>query len=256
MPQREHRFYAADLSAEAVTLAPGEAHHALHVLRLGAGAEVTLFDGRGGVACGRIAEAKRGKVVVAVESRRDLGPRPEPIVHLAFAVPKGKRLDWLLEKAAELGAASLRAIAFERSVAGAGQFTPARRERWLGHCIAAAKQSGLSWLPEIHGPQPLGEFLEQSLIGAEGYFGIVGVPDGGGLSLRRVVAAEPPGRAVCILVGPEGGLTHAELSAATDAGFVPTRLGRTVLRVETAAIALLAATVAMCDRRGRGEHGE
>lgn len=243
------RFYAADLSPEMLELSAAEAHHALSVLRLAASTEVQLFDGHGGAARGRITETGRGRVVVRVEARQDLGPRPQPAVHLAFAVPKGKRLDWLLEKATELGAASLRPIVFQRSVAGTGEFTPARRQRWLAHCIAAAKQSGLSWLPDIERPLPLGEFLEQALIGAEGYFGIVGAAGGAALSLSRVVAAEPPGRDVCVLVGPEGGLTHAELQAAVEAGFVPAQLGRTVLRVETAAIALLAATVALRDAR-------
>ena len=244
---RPRRFFASDLSAEQVCLTGDEAHHATNVLRLGAGSEVELFDGRGGAARGRIVEAKRGCVAVRVETAQPAQPRPEPIVHLVFAVPKGKRLDWLLEKATELGAASLRPVAFERSIAGQGEFTPAKRRRWLSHCIAAAKQSGVNYLPAIERPMPLGEFLEQALVGAAGYFGIVGVGGGGGLPLGEVVAAEPPGRDVCILVGPEGGLTHAELATATDAGFVPARLGRTVLRVETAAIALLAATVAVRD---------
>lgn len=239
------RFFAQDLSPETVPLDPGEAHHARHVLRLRAGAPVELFDGRGTVARGRIADVQRGRVTVRVESRQQTARRPGPIVHLAFAVPKGKRLDWLLEKATELGAASLRGIVFRRSVAGLVELTPAKRRRWQVHCIAAAKQSRLSWLPEIHGLLSLGEFLERSLLGAAGYFGIVGAAGSGALPVSRVVAAEPPGRDVCILVGPEGGLTRAELEAAAEAGFVPARLGRTILRVETAAVALLAATVAV-----------
>ena len=240
------RFFAEDLSPETVRLSADEAHHALRVLRLGEGAAVELFDGRGGLAAGRIAGVKRNAVDVLVEQRRSLGPRPAPPVHVAFAVPKGKRLDWLLEKATELGAASLRPVVFEHSVAGqiAGRLPPPKRERWLSHCVAAAKQSGLNWLPQLADPLPLGEFLEQELFAAEGYVGLVGVAEGA-RSVREVLARAPHGREVCLLVGPEGGLTHEELRAAAEAGFVPARLGRTVLRVETAAIALLAATVAL-----------
>jgi 16S rRNA (uracil1498-N3)-methyltransferase len=247
---RHDRFFAEDLSCEIVHLSPGEAHHAMHVLRLPAGAEVELFDGQGGLATGRIVEARRAEVAVRIDTRRSAGRRPQPTVHLAFAVPKGSRLDWLLEKAAELAAASLRPVVFERSVAGAvaGKLGAAARQRWLAHCVAAAKQSGLDWLPVIEDPVPLGDMLTRALTGPEGYFGVVGVLDGGARPLREVLGHCPPGRDICLLVGPEGGMTHKEVTDAVSAGFVPTRLGRTTLRVETAAIALLAATMAIFEK--------
>jgi len=243
--QRRPRFFVDDLAPASVPLPPGEAHHATAVLRLSPGDAVELFDGRGADADGRIVEARRSKVTVAVEQRRPPEPRHTPIVHLAFAIPKGKRLDWLLEKATELAAASLRPIAFERSVVGAGRLTQQRRRRWQAHCIAAAKQSGLNWLPEIRPPMPLGDFLTESLTDAAGYFGIVGVAGAGARCLADVLACRPPAGDLCLLVGPEGGLTRAEVTGAVQAGFVPARLGRTVLRVETAAVALLAAAVAL-----------
>jgi len=251
MAHQPSRFFAEDLSSETVRLPREEAHHALRVLRLGVGAELELFDGYGNVADGRIVEVTRQAVDVGIEARRSLGPRPLPVVHVAFAVPKGKRLDWLLEKATELGAASLRPVVFQRSVAGAlaGRLAPAKRRRWTAHCVAAAKQSGLNWLPEIGDPMPLAEFLTQELFGAEGYFGVMGVAEGAP-GVRQVLARAPAGRDVCLLVGPEGGLTHAELAGAAEAGFVPARLGRTVLRVETAAVALLAAVVAIHEADG------
>ena len=107
-----HRFFAEDLSPGPLALAAGEAHHALHVLRLRAGTEVELFDGRGGTAAGTIAAVRRGEVTVEVAAIRPAVEREGPAIHLASAVPKGKRLDWLLEKATELGAASLRPVAF------------------------------------------------------------------------------------------------------------------------------------------------
>lgn len=248
---RNHRFFVVDLSPEAVRLPPDEAHHALNVLRLGKGAEVDLFDGRGAAARGRIVEARRGRVGVRVESRGEPVPRSQPVVHLAFATPKGRRLDWLLEKAAELGAASLRPVVFARSVAGSntGRLGPAKRQRWLAHCIAAAKQSRLAWLPEIRDPLTLGDFLGEVLTEPAGYFGLVGVVNGGARPLADVLSRAPAGRDVCLLVGPEGGLTRGELAEVVEAGFVPARLGRTTLRVETAAIALLAAVTAMREAR-------
>jgi len=237
----KHRFFAEDLSPASVSLPDDEAHHALHVLRLGAGATVELFDGRGGRARASIVQAGRDGVVVRIDGRDPPAQRPRPVVHLAFAVPKGKRLGWLLEKATELGAASLRPVEFERSVAGAGQWTPAKRGRRLIRCIQAAKQCGLDFLPELADPAPLGEFLADRPAGVC-LFGRAG-PDA--TALADALSAETPPQAVCLMVGPEGDLTPAEADAARHAGFEPVRLGQTTLRVETAAVALLAGTIAI-----------
>jgi len=245
--ERPPRFYAEDLSPEAVRLSVGEAHHALHVLRLPVGAEAELFDGRGGAARGRIAAAQHSAVDVRIEARQPVVPRHGPVVHVAFAVPKGRRLDWLLEKATELAAASLRPIVFQRSVAGVGtgRLSPTKRGRWLAHCLAAAKQSRLNWLPSLEDPLLLSDFLVHELTGPAGYIGVVGVVNGGSHPIREILARAPGGREVCLLIGPEGGLARAELADIVEAGFTPARLGRTTLRVETAAIALLAATMAV-----------
>ena len=240
------RFFLESLPAgagEAVALPPAEAHHAAHVLRLPAGAAVELFDGCGGQARGAIGEIRHGAVTALVSEVLPPLPRPAPVVHLGFSEPKGKRLDWLLEKATELGAASLTPVRFARSVAGQEEMTASRRERWLVHCIAAAKQCGLNFLPQIHSPAGLPGFLAsrgQDLC-------ILGDP---GLSAKRIkdaLADWREGIEIRLLIGPEGGLTDEEQAGAVAAGFVPSRLGATTLRVETAAVALLAATAALCE---------
>ncbi len=169
-----HRFFVEDLSPERVMLMVEEAHHALNVLRLGEGEQVELFDGKGSVARGRITEAKKAKVAIAVDGRWRIDDRAPPLIHLAFAVPKGKRLDWLLEKATELGAASLTPVLFERSVSGMfpGRPPTATRQRWLAHCVAAAKQSGLNWLPELRDPVPLEELLERDITAPTATWGL------------------------------------------------------------------------------------
>jgi len=243
---RTHRFYAEDLSGQELALSAGEAHHALRVLRLKEGAEVELFDGRGRRARGRIAQAGRDALVVEIGQRPQPAERPGPLVHLAFAVPKGRRLDWLLEKATELGAASLRPVFFERSVAGRrrtpghGGFTQAKRGRWLAHCISAAKQCGLDFLPEIAPPARLADFLRAPQEGVR----LVGHAGPEAQTVMDALAGWRAARPVWLLVGPEGGLTQPEIAAAGRSGFRPVRLGRTTLRVETAAVALLAAVVA------------
>ena len=232
----------ADRPAQA-RLPAAEAHHALHVLRLGAGAAVALFDGRGGTAVGRIAKAGRGEVLVAIDCALPLAPRPGPRIHLGFAVPKGGRLDWLLEKATELGAASLVPVIFARSVAGTERLSPAKRERWRARTVSAAKQCGLDYLPEIADPLALEAFLARG----PDCLRLLGDLSDDAVPLARGLARRAAGQELVLLVGPEGGLTAGEGAAARLAGFIPVRLGATALRIETAAVALLAAAVALCD---------
>lgn len=233
------RFWTPGLAAGAVTLDEAQAHYALHVLRLKPGAAVELFDGLGLRARGRIDQATRREVVLAVEELLSPSLPPRPAVHLAFAVPKGKRLDWLLEKATELAAASLQAVVFQRSVAGGDELSHAKYQRWLDHCIAAARQCELDRLPEI---RPMAA-LDALLAAAPGPLRLLGSPEPSARGLFEALPATPP-EDVQILVGPEGGLTDDESARAIGAGFIPVRVGRTILRVETAAMAMTAAVTA------------
>ena len=230
-----HRFFTPSLGGDAVELPASEAHHALHVLRLRAGDEVELFDGAGGVAWGALRPAGRKAAAVDVTGRQ-LVPRPEPVVELGFASPKGKRLDWLIEKATELGAARLTPVVFSRSVAGRAEPSQHALERLRAICIAAAKQCGASFLPEITGPVKLVDFLAAARAGVR----ILGAVEAK-TSLPSALTGYRPGAGIGVLIGPEGGLTDAERAAAVDAGFVPVRLGDLTLRIETAAAALLVA---------------
>lgn len=241
-PSRPHRFFVPDLSDERIDLSASEAHHALHVLRLKADAAVELFDGRGAAATGRIVRAGRRGVSVAVGRRQRRAARCEPHVHLAFAVPKGKRLDWLLEKATELQAASLQPVIFQRSVASGGKMPPDKRPRWNAVCIAAAKQSGGLFLPELREPVALRAFVDS----AKAFHGLLGAPGRQAASVPEALSGRAPARPIALLVGPEGGLTDAEQAAAKEAGFRTVRLGQATLRIETAAVALLAAAVSIC----------
>ncbi len=246
---KQARFHCDPLpEGGSVELSTAEAHHAMHVLRLGAGADVDLFDGLGRRAGGRIAEARHGRVRVEIVAPVIVGPRPRPEIHLAFAAPKGKRLDWLLEKATELGASSLAAVRFDRSVAGAESLSDSTRERWLGHCIAAAKQCGLDFLPEIRPSQSLSDFLRQWGPGDPAR--LVGELGEDAVTLRKALTNWRDGQRLVVLVGPEGGFTAAERDAIVASAFTPVRLGATALRIETAAIALLAGAIAMRDSSG------
>ena len=234
------RFFVSDLSGDEVQPHPGEVHHALHVLRLKGGDEVELFDGAGVVATGVIGHIDRRNVVMHVTARRTCPPAALPAIGLAFSAPKGKRLDWLVEKATELGAASLQRVIFDRSPPTAKAESAAKGDKLLGHCIAAAKQSGLNFLPKLPAPATLAEILTAR----DDSMRLLGDTGVGALRLGEAIEGKSPCQTVMLLVGPEGGLTESERGESIAAGFVPVKIARTTLRTETAAIALLAATVA------------
>ena len=234
------RFFVVSLDGEGekVELSADESHHALDVLRLTDGAEVEVFDGAGNSADGTLRLHGRKKVDVHVLHRRKAEKHTEPLVELAFAVPKGKRLDWLVEKATELNAARLSPIIFKRSVA-----KTAPSSRWRKTCIAAAKQCGADFLPEIAAARKLSDFLAET----DADIRILG-DAGGEMSIPTAIKEWSPEKRIVILIGPEGGLTDDETAAAEQANFSPVRLGNLVLRVETAAVVMLAAINACCQK--------
>ncbi len=240
---RTHRFFASNLPDQAprrVELSNVEAHHARDVLRVKAGQKVELFDGCGVIATACVTGVSRGAVALEVESVKRTS-RSAPAITLAFAVPKGKRLDWLLEKATELGAAAIRPIVFDRSVAGGDSLSDASRERWLGHCVSAAKQCGLNFLPEIHQPTKLETFLQEDTTAIR----LLGDLSEDAIPIAKSALADDNDEpSIMLLIGPEGGLSDPERQAALAAGFQAVRLGETTLRTETAAIAMLAAVLA------------
>ena len=239
---KARRFFVPDLqnaAGQLVELPAGEAHHARNVLRVGVGEVVELFDGNGAVAAGTVGDVAKRAVKIEIKDI-SRSARPRPIVHLAFAVPKGKRLDWLLEKATELGAASLQPVRFERSVS-TGELSDAKKQRWQGHCIAAAKQCGINFLPQIRPSISFEEVLNSS----DKLFSMLGDAGENAIPIAQALANVEESE-ILLLIGPEGGLTQAELGEGVSAGLVAVRLGSTTLRVETAAIALLAAAMALC----------
>jgi 16S rRNA (uracil1498-N3)-methyltransferase len=229
-----YRFYVPQINGGECSLPSSEAHHALHVLRLKIGAKVELFDGKGNSSTAEVIHTSRVDVLVTADAPKS-EPLPNPGVHLAFAVPKGKRLDWLLEKTTELAATSLQPVTFSRSVAG-GELTPSKLQRWESQCISAAKQSGVNHLPEIKPLITLKNFLSApTTVGHLQLFGDLGdlTPPIGEILRNNIFDS------VTLLIGPEGGFTPDERQSIVDAGILPVRLGKTTLRIETATIALL-----------------
>lgn len=220
-------------------LPPAAAHHALRVLRLGVGDEVTLFNGDGGEFPGRIAEAGRG-VSVSLDDWRDI-ERESPLdLTLAQALPSGDRMDWVVQKAAELGVARIQPLGAARSVVKlAGERAERRVEHWRQVAIAACEQCGRNRLPLIEPILDLRQWLG-GRVQDNGISCLVLAP-GAAQRPRDLTGV----RRLVLLVGPEGGLSDEEASAAKRAGFAGLSLGPRILRTETAGPAALAALGAM-----------
>jgi 16S rRNA (uracil1498-N3)-methyltransferase len=204
-------------------LTPEAAHYLRDVLRLGPGAEVEVFDGEGASWPGRLEE---GLLALRLGPRREA--RPALSLWLLPALAKGEKMDLVVQKATELGATVLAPWAAERSVVRLdGEKGEARAERWRRIAAEAARQCGRADVPAIHAPGTLGEALATV---PAGHARFVFHPGGAPLP----AAASPAG--VVAVVGPEGGLTAAEVEACERAGAVRASLGPRVLRAETAAV--------------------
>ena len=227
------RLYITDGLANSVTveLSTGRVHHLRSVLRLGPGAPVAAFNATDGEWLCRIAEIGRGGARLTVE-RQLRPPAPEPDPWLLFAPIKRARLDWLVEKATELGVSMLWPVCTART-----QAERLNLERLRAHAIAAAEQSGRLSVPELRPPEALSQVLaawpdERRLIVCDETG--AGEPIGGAAARLRVGP-------VALLVGPEGGFERTELDALGKLSFVSRiGLGPRVLRAETAALAALA----------------
>ncbi len=232
------RFYCSPPLPQGVDaeLPPEAAHHASRVLRLREGDAVQVFDGLGDASDATIASIS-GKRVLLGDLRacvRQAVPAL-PIV-LAQAMSSSEKMDWVVQKATELGAAEIVPVQTQRSIARlTGERAEKRVEHWRNVAVSACEQSGRNVLPRLHAPQELASWL-QEMRGQAGSKYIL-LPDGAG-SLKDQARPEGP---VTLLIGPEGGFTREEADMARQAGFVPILLGPRVLRTETAALAGIAA---------------
>ncbi|KQV50569.1 16S rRNA methyltransferase [Pelomonas sp. Root1217] len=215
-----------------IALPPGAARH-VQVLRLQPGDALTLFDGSGPewqaevTAMGR--SEVRVRLLTAERPQRELARA----VTLAVVMPANDRMDFLVEKATELGAAAIQPLMSERSVLRLnGERADKKRAHWQGVAVAAAEQSGRTVPTRIEPVQTLAAWLAALPDRDDEWRGL--------LSPRATgpVAAFPQQRAL-FLSGPEGGLNDAEEDAARTRGFVPVTLGPRVLRADTAPLAVL-----------------
>jgi 16S rRNA (uracil1498-N3)-methyltransferase len=255
------RFFSAEpITSQRVTLDGPEAHHLLHVMRAAVGQQVTLFDGQGAEFAAEVTVCGRASVDLAILERFDMDRELPFALVVGVSLPKGDRQKWLAEKLTELGATELVPLVTERGIA---QPTAGALERLERSVIEAAKQCGRNRLMRIAAPHAWGEWIVRRWLGSsvseppvQPYAGgsTMSRPLPHAMEMRRLVA-HPAGRplvefdlssqqSTLLAIGPEGGLTDAEIATAAAAGWQTVDLGRRILRVETAAVAL-AAVVAL-----------
>jgi 16S rRNA (uracil1498-N3)-methyltransferase len=223
-------------AGQPVELPAGAARH-VQVLRLQPGARITLFNGSGGEFEAVVERMGRSEVAVRVESHDPVEREAARELHLAVAMPANERMDWLVEKATELGAASIQPLMAERSVLRlAGERAGKKQAHWQAIAVAACEQCGRNRVPPVHEVAELRTWLARGPAGGARRLLLSLRPQAPGL--REAAGA---GGAAVFLTGPEGGWSDAEEAAALAAGFQPVTLGARVLRAETAALAALAA---------------
>ena len=233
-----HRFFLSPelTSGPVLVLAEGQAHHAIHVLRLRNHDPVVVLNGVGEELHCEVQELRRDSVTLRLIQKRVLPPLPYRLT-LAQAVTKGKSMDLILQKATELGVARIVPLLADRSVAHLEPGS-AKLAKWQATTVEAIKQCGSPWLPQVLAPQSIQQFLaggeqvDLSLLASlqrdtqhpRAYFD------------QFLAAHHHRPKSVSVWVGPEGDFTPAEVQAIAQAGAYPITLGPLVLRSETAAI--------------------
>jgi 16S rRNA (uracil1498-N3)-methyltransferase len=236
-----HRFFLAPNDWNGLELRGGEAHHARDVLRLQPNDRLAVFDGRGREATAEVAALDREVVRIRL-LQQSVTPSLGARITLAQAIPKGKNMDLIVQKAVEIGAAEIFPLLSARTVVQLDTETAAQKQaKWQTIALEAAKQCGQNWLPQIHTPQSPNDFFANEDAAAFD-LRLIGSLQPGAMHLKKILSEYAQSHAgtrpkkVLMLVGPEGDFTPAEIALARSQGCQPLTLGPIILRVETAAI--------------------
>ena len=236
------RFYAPDAhaSGQQVALPNEEARHLTHVLRLGAGAHVRVFDGAGLEFEARVETAERTGVTITTGASATPAAESRVRLTLGLGLLKRRKIDDVIRDATMLGVAAVAPLITARAEGvspGGGRRAPLTR--WRQIAIASSKQCGRAVVPEVTEPVPLDTFVGRTPDARELRILLVEPGAGIGQGLRAIMDAPTPEHAT-LVIGPEGGWTEDELTTAIDAGFVPHTLGPRTLRADAAPLVAIA----------------
>lgn len=236
------RFYCpAPLQPDALLNLPPQAARHVQVLRMQPGQALTLFNGEGGEFAATVTQMGRSEVQVRIGAHQPLDRAPCRAVTLALGMPANERMDWLVEKATELGFSGLQPLMTERSVLRlSGERAEKKVAHWHSVAVAASEQCGGNRVPQLQPVSTLAAWLAQ-LPSAAGRARLLLSLQPPCQTLRDAASQWAPDLPITLLSGPEGGLSPAEEAAALACGFVAVSLGQRTLRAETAALAALAA---------------
>ena len=224
-------FLSPEAWGEHAVLTGDEAKHAAQVLRLRRGDPVTVFDGRGRSAKAEIAEVSKLELRLTLGEAKS-SPVLSPEICLAQAVPKGKTMDLIVQKAVELGVNSIQPLITRHTVVQVDEEDASKKAaKWQRVALEACKQCGQDLLPEVSAPRNFSEWVGQS--GAD--LKIIASLFPGARPLRDILRESPVPKRVILLIGPEGDFSQREGEEALAAGFSAATLGSIVLRAETAA---------------------
>lgn len=235
------RFYCENFNKGIVELAGDEGRHLVNVMRLGPDAEVELFDGKGKLAAATVISISRKGAELKVEHIEMIPPRTSSRVIIAASIAKGQRFDWIISKCTEIGIDHIAPIICQRTVKLAKGTKAIDRYKKLS--LSAVKQCKRIFLPEIDEPENIDtavDKLKRIYPSAEIIYGSLGTDS------ASILNATGIGKDVIAIVGPEGGFTEDEEKMLQAKSAVPVKLTQTILRTETAAIAMAAI---LCTKR-------
>ena len=217
-----------------LALSGDEARHLSQVLRMKVGDSIIVFDGHGRRASAEILNISRDRIPLKL---KEILPSrtPLPVITLAQAIPKGKNMDWIVQKAVELGVSRIQPLVTRHTIVSP---SGDKAEKWRRTALEACKQCGQFTIPIIEDPLPFAEWLANR---PSADLEIIASLADNPKNFRETLQIHPNLESITIAIGPEGDFSPEEMTAALAAGFVPITLGDLVLRVETATMFCLSA---------------